>query len=118
MQGGDETVCKETTLLRNDGGKERQEDYRTSAAYAEFFKVVFCVFSFPPCFCTFHASSLLEMKLAETFSTHACVHYSLQNAMKLLQYHFCKRGLCFMLQLPLLWQEGVPALSVPMEGHV
>ena len=23
----------------------------------------------------------------------------------------------YMLQLPLLWQEGVPALSVPMEGH-
>ena len=37
MQGEDETIRKETTLLRNDGGKERQEDYRTSAAYAGFF---------------------------------------------------------------------------------
>ena len=84
----------------------------------DFFRWSFCVFSFPPRFCTFHASSLLEVKLTETFSTHVCIRYSLQNTMKLLQYYFCNRGLCFMLQLPLLWQEGVPPLSVPMEGHV
>ena len=37
-------TCKKTTLLRNNGAKERQEDYPSSAVYVADIVIVFLSF--------------------------------------------------------------------------